>query len=314
MNVYGITDEKGITAQARNNTILRKEKTMEQPNERNNTPISEEVTNQDTVFYTEEIEKITDKDESAKRPLLFPEAQWDDRLAMQPGKSYPRLQLSLAGKNVFAMNTQFDKEDIVQNSQFRYYLNANDLGPKVVGGYESPEKSSNELINIDYKLPLNVALLARKNLSDRWAIETGLSYTYLASQETWHLSEYNTVITNHIGLHYLGIPLKASYTFYQRKQWSVYLAGGGMLEKCVLGEIQTQETIIGIDMKKDLDVPELQVSFMGNIGITYRIAGPLGIFIEPGFGYFIDDKSDVMTIRKDKPLTFNIQGGLRFDL
>jgi hypothetical protein len=67
-------------------------------------------------------------------------------------------------------------------------------------------------------------------------------------------------------------------------------------------------------MKSSLNVPEWQLSCMGNIGIGYRIYSPVSIFIEPGFSYFPNDGSKIMTIRKENPFTFNLQAGLRFDL
>jgi hypothetical protein len=199
--------------------------------------------------------------------------------------------------------------EISNNFQLRTYTNNSNIGSNIA----NQKASDDELTQIDYQLPVNLSLLVRKNLSEKWSVETGLSYTYLASRETWYSAEYKLSVNHDIGLHYLGIPLKASYTFYDNRQWSVYLSGGGMLEKCISGEIRTKENTSGIKMKAKLDIPELQLSLMGNAGIAYRITGPLGIFVEPGFSYFFDDKSEVMTIRKDKPLTFNLQGGLRFD-
>jgi hypothetical protein len=283
--------------------------------------VSNETRPADTVFYAEtnseisaEIQQETDKNEDISPPKN--KIYLDDKLYAQEPiptlvccSNEKNLQLSLAGNNFFAMNNSLNLNEISKDSHLRSYTNNSNIGSNVAN--QAP--SNDELTHIDYQLPINLSLLVRKNLSRKWSVETGLSYTYLASKETWYSAEYKMSVNHDIGLHYLGIPLKASYTFYDNRQWSVYLAGGGMLEKCISGEIQTKENANGIKIKTKLDIPELQFSLMGNAGITYRITGPLGLFIEPGFSYFFDDKSEVMTIRKGKPLTFNLQGGLRFD-
>ena len=221
-----------------------------------------------------------------------------------------KIQLSLVGKNFFVMNKDLDINDIQTNSVFRSYSNSNNIGSNIF----NQEPSLDELKVIIYEFPINLSLLVRKNFDTKWGVETGLSYTYLASQEKWQTMEYSTESTNRIALHYLGIPAKVSYNLLRHKQWSVYLAGGGMIEKCIFGEMQTTETTTGYRLKAPLNIKEWQLSCMGNVGIGYRIYSPISIIVEPGFSYFPNDGSEIMTIRKDKPLTFNLQVGLKFEI
>jgi len=271
----------------------------------------------DTVAYETTAENASSETGQNNIPKTNVSSQFseiEDIFKAQPELSFhsykKNFQLSVAGKNSFAGNNSLNINEIQGNVFFRSYSNSNNIGLNIA----NQRPSRDELTRIDYKLPINLSLLVRKNLSPDWGVETGVSYTYLASEETWHSTEYNMIATNAVALHYLGIPVKVSYTLLWYKQWNVYLAGGGMIEKCMAGEMQTTENTTGFRMKSPLSVPEWQLSWMGNIGIGYRIYTPVSVFLEPGFNYFPNDGSKVMTIRKDRPFTFNLQAGLRFDL
>ena len=64
----------------------------------------------------------------------------------------------------------------------------------------------------------------------------------------------------------------------------------------------------------DLDIKPLQWSVMASVGAQVNFSRIASIYIEPGVAYYFDDNSGVMTIRKDHPLNFNLQLGLRFNL
>jgi hypothetical protein len=164
------------------------------------------------------------------------------------------------------------------------------------------------LYDIEYAVPITGSILLRKQITKSLALETGLSYTFLSSKEERTTGKGPG--RNNINLHYLGIPVKAVYTFYDNKSLSLYCATGIMAEKCIYGKIKT--TDYTQSQTANLSIPELQWSVSGSIGINYHIRKSWGIFAEPGIGYYFDDKSNVMTIRKDKPFNFNLQGGLRF--
>lgn len=215
-------------------------------------------------------------------------------------------QLSVAGNGLLAMNTKLDQTDISNSSQLRMYSNQMNIG---YSNQQGP--TVDELTNITYHLPVTVSLLVSKRLSPRWTIESGVSYTRLSSEETWESAELKEISTNNIKLHYLGIPLKASYLVFNKSRFSLYLSGGGMAEKCVSGKILSTFANTGLHLSSDLDVSVWQFSLTGNIGADFEIVKPISIFIEPGVVYYFDDGSEIMTIRKDKPFNFNIQGGLR---
>lgn len=154
------------------------------------------------------------------------------------------------------------------------------------------------VVAADHKQPVSVGISVRKELPKGFSVETGLVYTYLAS-DVQYAGSTGTASQK---LHYLGIPLRANWTFWGNQHFTTYVAGGGTVEKCVHGEIGG----------KDQTVNPLQFSLMGGVGAQVNLGDHVGLYVEPGFSYFFDDGSDVQTIRKDNPFDFTLQAGLRF--
>ena len=42
-------------------------------------------------------------------------------------------------------------------------------------------------------------------------------------------------------LHYVGIPLRANWNFLDKKLVTLYVSGGGMVEKCVYGKLGSEK-------------------------------------------------------------------------
>lgn len=165
------------------------------------------------------------------------------------------------------------------------------------------------ILNTKHKTPITASLAIRKSLNSKWALESGLIYTYLETSEIKTQTNGNN-FSDTYELHYLGIPLKVVYTVYNQERLSIYASAGGTMEKCISYRAVNSLT----NVKRKLDSPELQWSIGGNIGIGYEVLKNLNLFVEPGINYYFDDKSNIPSIRKDKPLNFNLQLGLRLDI
>lgn len=144
-----------------------------------------------------------------------------------------------------------------------------------------------------HKQPFSAGLSVRKELSDRWGIESGLVYTQLNSE----LSLGTGAVTQEDQkLHYVGIPVKADLSLYKNKRVNLYAAAGGMVEKCVGGDVKPTP---------------LQLSLTAAMGVQYKLSDRLSLYAEPGLSYHFDDGSPVTTIRKEKPLNVNMLCGVR---
>lgn len=88
-----------------------------------------------------------------------------------------------------------------------------------------------------------------------------------------------------------------------------------MLEKCVSGTLETVYVINNEERESEshsLKVSSLQWSVSAAVGAQVNFTRQLGLYVEPGVVYYFDDHSGIETIRKEHPLNFNLQMGLRF--
>ena len=158
-------------------------------------------------------------------------------------------------------------------------------------------RQANQVVDMKHHQPISFGLSVRKSLAKGFSVETGLTYTLLSSDAKFADSDQKTEQK----LHYLGIPLKANWNFLDKKLFTLYVSGGGMIEKCVYGKLGTEKET----------VKPLQFSVSGAVGAQLNATKRVGIYVEPGVAYFFDDGSDVQTIRKENPFNFNIQAGIR---
>ena len=156
-----------------------------------------------------------------------------------------------------------------------------------------------------HRLPVTFGFSVRRHLFSQISLETGLTYTYLYSD----LLEERKDRAGSQRLHYLGIPLKANWTFYNGKLFSLYASGGGMIEYCVSA----------VNTMRDLDICRWQPSWNASVGMQVQMIKPWSFYVEPGVSYYYYTNPNIRgrvwrfeTIRSAHPLTFNLQVGLRF--
>ena len=144
-------------------------------------------------------------------------------------------------------------------------------------------------------MPVSFAASLNWEVSERWNIGTGLRYSYLRSDilQNKYVSKQK--------IHYLGIPLKASYTFWDSRFINAYVSAGALFEMPLAAHI---------DGKK-IDAPD-QWSVGAGIGMQFEISRKLSIYVEPDLYYYFDTGSDIRTIRTDKPFSVTIPVGIRF--
>lgn len=171
----------------------------------------------------------------------------------------------------------------------------------------------NSNTTVKHRQPVRAGVTVRYNFTKCWGIETGIVYSYLSSRMETTESQYKS--TTEQKLHYIGIPVRASWSFLNREHVSLYLSAGGMLEKCIAGNATTDYILNGnsISSNKDnISIKPLQWSVNASAGVQWNITGNIGIYAEPGISYHFDDRSNISTAYKEKPLNFNIEIGLRF--
>ena len=146
---------------------------------------------------------------------------------------------------------------------------------------------------VHHRQPVRFGFSLRYRFTDRWSIESGLTYTRLSSDII--TTEDGVTTMTEQRLNYIGLPFNISYDLWKSRHFGLYLTTGGTIEKC-------------------LDTSSWQFSVNGAFGAEYKLTDVFSLYAEPGLGYYFNDGSTTPTIYQDRPLNFNLSVGLRFNL
>ena len=157
-----------------------------------------------------------------------------------------------------------------------------------------PASSTN---HYHHDLPLSLGVTARMAFASRWGMESGLEYTYLHSGVESAIGRLDQ------RLHFIGIPVRMDARLLSRGGFDLYAGVGAKAEKCLaasLGQVRCEEN-------------RIQWSAEAIAGVQYGIGNRAYLFFQPEASYYLT-KTDLVTIRTEKPISFTLHAGLRFDL
>ncbi len=157
------------------------------------------------------------------------------------------------------------------------------------------------LINARNHWSWNFGFSVRRQLTQRFAIETGINYTQLSSDVT--LGHPNDTKIDELSQksHYIGIPLSLNIMLIERNTWQLYASTGGSAERCIAAYLDDVS----------FSINAWQWSINGALGGQYSLSKHLGVFLEPTINYYFDDHTNIPSIRKERPCNFNLRLGLR---
>ena len=180
-------------------------------------------------------------------------------------------------------------------------------------GSNNPNEQEMDTIT-RHRLPLTFGLSVNKMLRNRWAIGSGLQYTQLYS-ETQAGNTFAWVQQTQ-RLHYLGIPIRATWYPVKTNRWAVYTSAQAMMELPIGSTCQEKTTVNGnlISTKRlELD-PSIQWSIGLGIGLEYRLTPVIGLYAEPSLNYFFNTGDGIDTYRTTHPFTFSVPIGIRISI
>ena len=182
-----------------------------------------------------------------------------------------------------------------------------------VGSLDFLAESNPRDVRYNHSRPIKVGLSVKYNIDNHWSLSSGLTYSYLRS--SFDYSEGKAFGSGVQKLHYVGLPLAASYNVVSAKKLKVYLTAGGEMQKLVSGKA----TMDGVnipeeDKKHDVKEGGMQWSLNAAIGAEYNFVDNFGIYIEPGVSHYIDNHSSVENFYKYKPTNFSLNVGLRLSI
>lgn len=247
----------------------------------------------------EVIESTEDADENTERAVTNTrEGVTNNHIVLEPETTYT--QTDINGNRQAKRRLSFGFSGGILNSGTAEGSPQHpgfDLAPPVSNpGYEESIPTHTDKI-YRHNMPISFSLSAQLQLNDIWAVSTGLRYTYLHSDIT------KSPGTRKYGqdIHYLGIPLKASWTFWRSARMNAYASAGTTFELPLSGQMNG----------KPLYVPCQWSAGLG-AGLQYNFTPRIGIYIEPELYWYFNNGSNIRTIHTDRPVSINIPLGIRF--
>lgn len=282
------------------------------------TPLSEDTTYR-SVCETpaNDLQTITAPDESNSTSRMRKGGNANRTYNKPSATSYALTQQTKHAQQSAKWNIGVHAEGITTDSRYtqRPMLMATRDADMLASG--NPNKVQSVLSNAPLQLadysqtkhhyhPMSFGLSVGYNLTPRLTLTTGMVYTYASSDFTSSAAGDDIVETQR--LHYIGVPLNLKYKVWGNNTIHTYAIAGCQADFNVSAKMQTG------DITTDTDKDRTQWSVGGAVGIQYNIIPRMGIYAEPGVRYYIDNKSSVETIFKEKKLNFNLQLGVRVEL
>lgn len=156
-----------------------------------------------------------------------------------------------------------------------------------------------------HNMPVSFGATVSYALNDRLALTSGLVYT-LATSSFEHGTSSNASKDEQT-LHYVGIPLTASYTVWSNNWLKTYVNAGGQADFNVSAKVETE------GHTTDIDKDRVQLSVGAAAGVQLNVVKQMGVYVEPGVRYYFDNGSNVQTVFKEHPCNFSLQMGLRWN-
>lgn len=164
---------------------------------------------------------------------------------------------------------------------------------------------------LNHRIPFTVGVGVQYELTDRWAIESGVTYTYLHSTGK---SEGMFVYNTSQELHYVGVPLSASYKFIDGGRVEMYARAGGAVERAVSArKVQTTSTpdeSSKSSVTQKINCKGVQLSAAAAVGAEVKLSQRVGLYAEVGAGYFFENNQP-LSYRTSNPLSLTLQAGAR---
>ena len=164
-----------------------------------------------------------------------------------------------------------------------------------------------------HHLPIKLGVSFRYDLDERWNLQSGLTYSYLASDISEKIGK-NSYDTEQ-KLHYMGIPLQIGYKLRESKRFRSYIAAGFQVEKLVSGKAITRHSknkeLQGTSIQNISD-KRLLFSTLASFGVEYALGKNFSLYAEPGIHYYFKNGNGLQTHYNEQPLDLNLTIGFRF--
>lgn len=166
---------------------------------------------------------------------------------------------------------------------------------------------------VSHHLPVKFGVSFRYYLNRKWNLQTGLTYSYLASDLS--KSNFCNSYETEQKLHYIGVPLQIGYQFWENKRFRGYMSFGVQAEKLVSGKSTTrhwEHREYQSSRTENISDKRLLFSTLAAIGAEYLLGDDFSLYLEPGLHYYFKNGNGFQTHYNDQPLNINLTIGFRF--
>lgn len=164
-----------------------------------------------------------------------------------------------------------------------------------------------------HRQPFTIELIFNKPFTRKWSLDLAISYTRLTSN--FKTGQDSCMYTTQ-KIHYIGGGVKMNYLLWKHRKFTLYSATGFTMECPILWDSNTDFVFLRrkhYSEKNHLPSIPLQWSVQTGLGIQYKLNPSMNFFVEPRLNYFFNDGSSISTSRKEKPFTFSIPIGIRWN-
>lgn len=209
------------------------------------------------------------------------------------------LHVGLHASNAFGSQNSMTSVMLSQNltSMYNHIGTADDPLPAVRTNYTEKKH---------HRQPLSVGLSVGYALSDRLSLQTGVSYTWMESDFV-RSAGYDEV-TDHQRLDYVGVPVGLTYRVWGNRSVRTYVSAGAQADFNVSAKVESEGA------KYNIEKDRVQFSLGAAAGVEYRLVPNVGVYVEPGVKYYVDNGSRVENALKEKPCNFSLELGVRLSL
>lgn len=180
---------------------------------------------------------------------------------------------------------------------------------KPVGPARSYREVNTRPLYGEHDFPVKVGLTLRVPLSQRFALDAGLSYARMRSELTFFTPEGRRESNGVQQVNYLGVPVALTADLWQNRWWNVYASAGGEVAKSV----KTTWRATG-GQSYDVDERPCQWSVSAAVGVQFNVTQHVGIYAQPSADYYFDNRSMVQTYYTDHPFMPALRMGVRVKL
>ncbi len=224
-------------------------------------------------------------------------------------QSKPSLLLAISGASVDANFDFADRAPLYADS----YLGSNESAKDMTNSENQyATLTPSDYSEVSHLPPISFTIVGGFPLNKTWSIETGLMYTYMASLFS---KPGNIEYIGKLALHYLGVPISLKANLYQNERWSIYMSGGGSIEKGLFSNYRQQirhmdGAVKHTNVRSSID--GLQLSAHVATGLGYNINNRIQLFAEPRIVYYFNNNQP-MSARTENPITFGLNGGVKIN-